>query len=65
MKIALCDDQKFISDELSKLIEKFDNENGLHKGVKPLEIKIFLQFNTIALGLGKWYYYNVSWCKYT
>ena len=29
MKIALCDDQKIVSDELCQLIKKFDNENKI------------------------------------
>ncbi len=53
MKIALCDDQKFISDELSKLIEKFDNENGLNNDFvylkKPSLLFQYMQENEVDI----------------
>ncbi len=53
MKIALCDDQKIVSEELGQLIKKFDEENRLQNEFlyfpKPSELFRYMQNETIDI----------------
>lgn len=53
MRIALCDDQKNISKELSVLIKKFNNENHLENDLiyfsKPSSLFHYMQLSPIDI----------------
>lgn len=53
MKIALCDDHKYVADELGQLIKKFDEENDIKNEFlyfsKPSELFKYMQNERIDL----------------